>query len=150
MRNEVPNRQRPFFESFERKMRCENCNKMEIPFLFPFWQMNDIFQVEKRATSCFTRRFMTEKRKERKETVPAENLIIQRMRCVLMPSCLVRFWELCTDLRSVSLHERNFPQDSRGKYGSKKAKYGTKPTQILDWISSVVTLWIWMINQIFA
>ena len=132
MRNEVPNHQRPFFESFERKMRCENCNKMEIPFLFPFWQMNDIFQVEKRATSCFTRRFMTERKEKRKKTVPAENLIIQRMRW-----CQVAWLEF--ESRALLIYDLSHSMkgtflkivfgESRGK-----AKYGTRPTHCCDWI----------------
>ena len=124
----------------------QNGDSISVPFL----TNERHFSSRKTGNILFYKEIYDWEKKRKRKTVPAENLIIQRMRCVLMPSCLVRFWELCTDLRSVSLHERNFPQDSRGKYGSKKAKYGTKPTQILDWISSVVTLWIWMINQIFA
>ena len=133
MRNEVENRQRPFFELWEKW--GVKTYKMEIPFLFLFWQMNDIFQVEKRATSCFTRRFMTERKEKRKKTVPAENLIIQRMRW-----CQVAWLEF--ESRALLIYDLSHSMkgtflkivfgESRGK-----AKYGTRPTRpthCCDWI----------------
>ena len=139
-----------------RKMRCENVQNGD-SISVPFLTNERHFSSRKTGNILFYKEIYDWEKREKKEDCSCWKFNYTKN--ALMPSCLVRIWEQSiADLRSVSLHERNFPQDSirQGSLGEKQNMVLDQHTAVTEfgWISSVVTLlvtlWIWMIKQIFA